>query len=45
VLQLDARLLFRVPCPQSADTNRDGRINAIDAALILQRVAGLIDSL
>jgi len=45
VLQFDARVLEAVACAQAADVNGDGEINAIDSALILQFVAGLIDQL
>ena len=40
ILQYDARLIDLVPCPDNADKNGDGAINALDAALILQHVAG-----
>ncbi len=40
ILQYDARLIDLVPCPDNADMNGDGAINALDAALILQHVAG-----
>ena len=40
ILQYDARLIDLVPCPDNADKNGDGAINALDAALILQQVAG-----
>ena len=40
VLQYSASLIDIVPCPDNADKNGDGTINALDAALILQHVAG-----
>jgi glucose/arabinose dehydrogenase len=33
------------PLPSAGDVNCDGRVNSVDAALILQRVAGLIQTL
>jgi hypothetical protein len=42
VLQFVARLRTSVPCPDLADVDDNGRISAIDAALILQIHAGLI---
>jgi hypothetical protein len=43
VLQFVADLLSALECPEGADTNGDTNINSLDAALILQDVAGLID--
>lgn len=40
VLQYVALLIDELPCPHNADVNSDGEINALDAALILQEVAG-----
>ena len=40
VLQYSALLIDSVPCPDNADKNGDGAIDALDAALILQHVAG-----
>jgi hypothetical protein len=45
VLQYDALLLQAVACPEAADTNDDGWNDALDAALILQYVAGLVGAL
>ena len=45
VLQLSAGLKDVLPCIQNADVNRDGRINPLDATLILQYDAGLLPSL
>jgi len=45
VLQYNAGLVTSLACLELADVNGDGRVDAIDAALILQFVAGLIDSL
>ena len=45
VLQVNARLLESLLCPDAGDANHDGHANSIDAALILQFVAGLISSL
>lgn len=42
VLQFDARLLERLPCPENADVNGDDRIDSLDASLVLQVDAGLI---
>ncbi|MBI4570911.1 MAG: S8 family serine peptidase, partial [Chloroflexi bacterium] len=33
------------PLPSAGDVSCDGRVNSVDAALVLQRVAGLIDAL
>jgi len=38
-------LLSTVDCPVGADANNDDQINALDAALVLQYVAGLLDEL
>ncbi len=40
ILQYSALLIDLVPCPDNADMNDDGAIDALDAALILQHVAG-----
>ncbi len=40
ILQYSALLIDLVPCPDNADMNGDGAINALDAVLILQYVAG-----
>jgi hypothetical protein len=45
ILQLSAGVYPFVPCPWNADVNGDGEIDVLDAALILQYDAGLIDSL
>jgi hypothetical protein len=45
ILQLAAELIYRVPCLDGSDVNRDGDVNTIDASLVLQFVAGLIDEL
>lgn len=42
VLQLEARLIRSLPCPQNGDVNRDGRIDSVDATLILQIEAHII---
>jgi len=42
VLQSGAGLIAHVACPQAADANGDGHVNAVDAALILQFGAGLL---
>jgi len=44
-LQLDAGITSSVGCPQNADVNGDERIGPLDAALILQYDAGIIDAL
>ena len=41
VLQFDAALLQSLPCEAGADVNRDGRVDANDAVLILWMVGGL----
>lgn len=45
ILQLAARLIEALPCPDGGDVNEDDVVNSLDAALILQLSAGLIDSL
>jgi hypothetical protein len=40
--QRDAGLLDSLPCAKAADANHDSAVDALDAALILQFVAGLI---
>jgi len=45
VLQLIAELTGSLPCQANADVNGSGGVNSVDATLILQFVAGLIDSL
>ena len=45
VLQLNAGLKSILPCIQNADVSQDGRINARDAALILQFHVGLLRNL
>jgi hypothetical protein len=46
VLQLVAgKILGSLPCDLNGDVNRDGRIDAVDAALILQYSARLLHSL
>ena len=42
VLQVDAGLLDRAPCHIQADASFDGLVNSLDAAIILQREAGLL---
>lgn len=41
ILQYGVLLIDAVPCPHNADVNGDGEIDAVDAALILQEIAGL----
>ena len=43
MLQRIARLIDTLECEELADVNGDGTLNAIDAALTLQFVAGLIN--
>jgi len=38
-------LIGSLGCPGAADVNHDGRIDVIDAQLILQYAAGLLGSL
>ena len=45
LLQSEAGLLADVPCGAGADVNGDGAVDSRDAALVLQYVAGFIDSL
>jgi len=45
ILQFAAGLLNSLPCEGSADVNGDGDIDVLDAALVLQLDAGLIDEL
>jgi len=42
ILQFHARLITSLPNVGSADTSRDGRIDSVDASLVLQLTAGLI---
>ncbi len=42
ILQYVAHIIASVPCPSDADVNHDGIINAVDAALTLQKIAGLL---
>ncbi len=42
---MDAELLDSLSCEELADVNEDGDANSLDALLILQYVAGLINSL
>lgn len=43
--QIRDGLVQSLPCHTLGDANADGAINAVDAALILQYAAGLIDNL
>ena len=45
ILQFFARLTPSLPCESVADANGNGTIGSIDAALILQFEAGLINVL
>ena len=40
-----AALVAELPCQDVADVNQDGTVNAVDATLILQFAAGLLDNL
>jgi hypothetical protein len=44
-LQVDADLLDSVANYPSGDVNQNGRVNSIDAALVLQYEAGLLHQL
>ncbi|MCH8007369.1 MAG: dockerin type I repeat-containing protein [Chloroflexi bacterium] len=43
ILQYSAELVDAVPCPELADVNQDGYVDAVDATIVLQKVAGLIE--
>jgi uncharacterized protein YkwD len=45
ILQLNAHIIARLPCPDAGDVNQDGHVDAIDALIVLQHAAGLIASL
>ena len=45
ILQLITKLLASLACEDVGDVNGDGRIDSLDALLILQYAVGLIDSL
>ncbi len=45
ILRYSAGLDYTVPCPNGADVNYDGFIDSVDALIILQYVAGLVESL
>jgi hypothetical protein len=45
VLQLTAGVASSLPCQSAGDVNGDGATNSLDAALILQFVAGLLSHL
>ena len=45
ILQLHARLISALPCPEDSDVNVDGLTNSVDAALILQYAAGFLVTL
>jgi hypothetical protein len=38
-------MVTSLPCFSAADVNRDGRVDALDAVLILQYAAGLVPAL
>ncbi|MCH8064694.1 MAG: hypothetical protein IIC90_02565, partial [Chloroflexi bacterium] len=38
-------LVGSLSCEENADANEDGSVNSIDAALILQHIAGLLPTL
>jgi len=42
VLQFSASLIQVLPCEAGADANRDGNVDASDAALIMRIQAGLV---
>ena len=43
ILQYSAEMVDAVPCPELADVNQDGYVDAVDATIVLQKVAGLIE--
>ena len=45
MLKYDADLIATLPNLGSADVNQNGRVDSVDAAMILQYVAGLIRTL
>ena len=45
VLQFSVSLVGELPCQDVADVNDDGSVDALDATLILQFAAGLLNSL
>ena len=42
ILQYSAEMIDTVPCPDLADVNQDGHVDAVDATIVLQRVAGFV---
>ena len=42
ILQFSAALVEAVPCPDLADVNGDGHVNAVDSTIVLKKVAGLL---
>jgi len=45
VLQWSADRIDRLPCPENADANGNGRVNPVDALWILWYDSGLVDAL
>ncbi|MCH7580895.1 MAG: hypothetical protein IIB22_11680 [Chloroflexi bacterium] len=45
ILQFSASLVGELLCQDVADVNQDGSVDALDATLILQFAAGLLESL
>jgi hypothetical protein len=43
ILQHDAGIVATLGCPENADADGDGDIGPLDALLVLQFVAGIID--
>ncbi len=42
ILQFSAEMIDELPCHDQADVNGDGHVDAVDATIVLQIVAGLI---
>ena len=45
ILQFSASIIDDLRCQDTADVNQDGSVDALDATLILQFTAGLLESL
>ncbi|MCH8912378.1 MAG: hypothetical protein IIA33_02300 [Planctomycetes bacterium] len=45
ILQFSASIIGELPCQDVADVNQDGSVDALDATLLLQFIAGLLPDL